>query len=489
MSKGNIIKISSGTMREISTGDYTVYAENINMNAATQILEQSKEGVVFAEPAVPSKEINAKVIVHFRPKAGWKGEDYGFDWMRRGDTKPLLPGDVKAETIIGKYYKYQPFTPANLATDPNAAGAFFNVNDGKGVNEGPFAKFKTVYDKHTIPWKTKKDAKGKPLKNAAGAPVKEEYFVPWLSLFPKSVGIAPKATNYKNTKAVLSLIVEIEEDADSIEFEDNPNFTITPKVITAKGKGIKHLKDAVTIECNKEFSTDQILVVKTIKTGKDGKKKTAVAGKIRVWANTKRKKKSIVLIQVKTSITNVFTPVTGQEAIFKKFLNMALINPVVKTDVIDVSGSNKFKTTYIKGGNIASYYVGGTPPPGYKTMHAYLSALFATKYPGHFLAFYFADNGGYVDAANNIVMLNGYSSGNSVVLFAGKNDETPAHEFLHSLKLPHTFTNKETTAESLYTFKQTSTDNVMDYSHYVNMKRASLFQWQWKIANAAAENE
>eukprot|EP01132_Coremiostelium_polycephalum_P012990 gene12990-15866_t len=500
MDKGNIIKISNGVFTEISKNDYTVYAEHVGTNAAKKSIENSQNGVVSGKPAVAVKQINAKVIVHFRPKSGWRGEEYGFDWLRLADVSPAMPGDVKYETIIGKYYKTGAHTPANIYKDTNSAGPVFSVNDGKSVlNAGPFQALKAEYDKHTIPWRIKKDAAGTELKDSAGNPRKEEYFVPWLSLYPKNAGHPAAATTYANTKAVLSLIVDIEEDADSIEFDDNPNFTISPKQVAVSGKGIHNLNDAVTIECNKEFATHQVITIRTIKTGADGKKVTAVAGRLRVWANSVRKKKKIVLVAVKTSISNTYIATTGQEDLFKKFLNQALINPVVETTSLDVSAVANFNTKYVHSGQIGAYYsddythspvVANTHrPAGFQSMENYLSTLLPARFNNYFKAFYLNDGGGYVDVSNTVRGLNGYSSGNKVVLFPTKNDETAAHEFLHSLNLPHTFTNVEAWAKAKYTFEIQKTDNVMDYSHQIGMQRASLWQWQWKIAHTSAEHE
>ncbi|RAJ26041.1 T6SS phospholipase effector Tle1-like catalytic domain-containing protein [Pedobacter cryoconitis] len=48
--KGNIIKISGGTLSESASQDYTAFANNIHTNAANKILENSKEGIVYGEP-------------------------------------------------------------------------------------------------------------------------------------------------------------------------------------------------------------------------------------------------------------------------------------------------------------------------------------------------------------------------------------------------------------------------------------------------------
>lgn len=500
MSKGNIIKISNGIFNELSKNDYTIFAETIKTNAAGKIVENSKDGIVFGEPIIPSKQIDAKIIVHFRPKAGWKGEGYGFDWLRLADISPTMVGDVKYETIIGKYYSKTPHNPANIYKDINSAGPDFSVNNGENVlNSGPFLSLKSEYDKHKVPWRNKKDSSGLEIKDANNNPVKEEYFVPWLSLFPKMIGTPEHPTTYTNTQAVLSLIIDIEEDADSLEFDDNPNFVITPKQVIAKGKGIKRLNDAVTIECKKEFADNQVITIRSIKTAADGTKKSAVAGRVKVWANVLRKKKKIVLIAVKTSISNAYIATTGQENLFRKFLNQALVNPEVATDMLDVSSLPDFDAKYIKGGQVVSYYaddystspvtVNSHEPNNFQAMEVFLSSLLPAKYNGYFKAFYLNDGGGYVDTTNTVQGLNGYSSGDNVVLFPTKNDETAAHEFLHSLDLPHTFVNEEADPKAKFTFKIQKTDNVMDYSHQINVQRTNLWHWQWKVAHAAAENE
>ena len=50
--------------------------------------------------------------------------------------------------------------------------------------------------------------------------------------------------------------------------------------------------------------------------------------------------------------------------------------------------------------------------------------------------------------------------------------------------LAHTFTNKYTDKNALFTYDYERTDNLMDYvSDMEKSKRRSLYYWQWKIAN------
>jgi len=64
INKGNIIKISSGTLRESAAQDYTAYANNIHTNAAKKILENSKDGIVYGEPEkMATKEDVVNIVV------------------------------------------------------------------------------------------------------------------------------------------------------------------------------------------------------------------------------------------------------------------------------------------------------------------------------------------------------------------------------------------------------------------------------------------
>ena len=99
-----------------------------------------------------------------------------------------------------------------------------------------------------------------------------------------------------------------------------------------------------------------------------------------------------------------------------------------------------------------------------------------------FKAFYFAEHG-YHPLGN----LSGYSEDRAdyVVVFKSANDQTAAHEFLHSCSLAHTFTNKSVTPNAEFTYKAKQTDNLLDYSHNPGntSKRCSLYYWQWVRAN------
>jgi hypothetical protein len=498
-------------------GSIKTYAkEDIELNSAKTITLTGKEkGVSFGKPKSPPKpQILAKCVVLFRPKNGWLGEDYGFDWMRQDDTSLITGGtsffgDVKYEGIVAKQYKEAAFT--NLVTDGNKFDGHFKKNAAL------YSKLKNEYKPHTIPWRAKKDAAGADLRNAKGAIIPEDYFCPWLSLFPKEIektvpqgaGKPPLkqkvASGYNNTIAKLSLILDVEEEADTLKFENNKYFKITPQeiAITGKAKGKHTFVDHITIECLSEFTNNQTIVVNAIKKGvAPAKDDIKVAGKLNVWANhtLHRKKAKVLLIDVTTNTSSVKAGNSaGQKDLFEKYLRQALIETKVVTETLNLSTDANLQTggKYVIGGKIAAYYdVTTNKPAGFVDLESYLytqlkaqikavSPADENKYANYFIAYYLGENGGYVDASGVLKELNGFSSGKKVMLFPAKNDQTAAHEFLHSFNLPHSFTNTEADANASFTFEYAKTENLMDYSHRIGKTRSSLWHWQWIKANAS----
>ncbi|MDI9312652.1 MAG: hypothetical protein QM535_20750 [Limnohabitans sp.] len=439
-------------------------------------------------------------------------------------------GDTNYEKIIVKQYKEAAFT--NLVTNSNAYNGFYKTDLGL------FNKLKAAYKYHSITWKNKKDSSGNDLKDSQNNPIKEDYFCTWISLYPKEITkktpqgqgkqplIEKKITNYSNTKATLSLIVDIEEEPEILRFEENKNFLITPMEIDVKGKGRgKHaLIDHLTIECIDEFTSDQTITLNAITktTNANGTviEEKKLAGKLLVWKNKQRKKAKIVLVKVETNTDNTGkkTPnITNQQALFEKYLYQALINVKVATETLDMSSEpelqagGKYVTADSRGNNVLRCYyesmlntttnrlmISTHQPVRFEDLEKFLRKKLSDKlkainprdehkYDNHFIAFYFGENGGYMNTSNVYKGLNGYSSGKNVMLFTGKNDQTAAHEFLHSFKLPHTFANKEADANAKFTFEYAKTENLLDYSHMLNppQERYTLWQWQWIIANGS----
>ena len=437
--------------------------------------------------------IQSKCVVQFRPKNNWKGEDYGFDWMRLGETTDF--GDTYYKDLIAEQYSDSKFT--NLETDVNEYDGYFKTSSSL------FTKLRNEYGVFSVPWKKNKEGKN------------DEYFCSWLSLYPQKIkdkkgdSIDSKFTN---TKALLSLIVEVKEEPQTLKFKENKHFMISPMEIATKSLGTHSLKDFVTIECLEEFSTDQEIEVYAVTKDKDGKETELLAGKLMVWANDepKRKKAKVLLVEVRTpEITLNKGEKTGtslhQKELFEKYLKQALIEVDIENFSLDLSDDENLKSggRYIDGTTILGYYDNEAHIPeahktGYLPLQYYLNGKLQKelkakgehefKYNKYFIAFYLGEKGGKRNKSNRYQGLNGYASGDFVVLFSGKSDETPAHEFLHTKGVPHSFTNKIADTNAEYTYIYGKTENIMDYSHNLGKPRYSLWKWQWKIANAKITN-
>ncbi len=437
---------------------------------------------------VEETPILAKALVHFRPKNNWVGEEYGFDWMRLGETSSF--GDTYYKDIVAEQYTDSKFT--NLETDVNEYDGYFKTSSSM------FAKLRNEYGVFSVPWKKNKEGKN------------EDYFCSWLSLYPQKIKDKSGnlvASSYTTTKALLTLIVEINEEPQTLKFKENPHFTISPMEITAKSKGTHKLPDYVTIECVEEFSTDQAIEVYAVSKDKDGKETEKLAGKLMVWANdeTKRKKAKVLLVDITTppisSAKGKKGNVSGQKELFEKYLKQALIEVDIETLSLDLSSDDNLKPggKYVEESNILAYYDTKVHIPekykaGYLPLQYYLNGKLKEelkakgeneyKYSKYFVAFYLGENGGKRNKHNKYQPLNGYASGNFVVLFPKKSDETASHEFLHTKGVPHSFTNKVADANAEYTYIYGKTENIMDYSHNLGQPRFSLWKWQWKIANS-----
>ena len=443
--------------------------------------------------ATNAQQIHAKCLVHFRPKKGWKGEDYGFDWMRIGDTGVF--GDTDYKTIVAK----QKDSTGSLVTDVNRYDGTFTPDAGL------FADLEKIYTYYTVPWRT-----------VAGRFAK--YYCSWLSMLPKKkiktttsfpagMPIPVENNTIQNEVEIpnsveILLKIDIEQAPDELRFEAPKGFVVSPEVIDTKGKPKGIIEIPLLITCNTPCEENKALKVYAVTKRRNLPDIKKIAGKLRIWANapTKQKKAKMLLISVKTP--PISTPyklegdVIGQEELFKKYLHQALIDTEVITEKVDISNPTEathFLNTYVDAGEIIGYYENmASAPSGFINLQEYiyhkLKADLSAKgedpnqYDNLYKAIYLGEEGGYM-SSTGFEGLNGYNLGKFIVLFSGRNDQTAAHEFLHSFKLPHSFTNKEASGNADYTYTALKTENLMDYSHFVNEERYSLWKWQWKKAN------
>ncbi|UGU15195.1 phage baseplate assembly protein V [Sinomicrobium kalidii] len=417
--------------------------------------------------------IEAKCVVSFRAKDSWSGE-FGFDWMRIEDTN--IDGDNKYEDIVGQYGSV-------YATQSNAV---FTANASK------YNSLKTRhYTPHKIPWKT--DNNGDT----------EEYFVPWLSLFPTSVnhqpppidssleGAAPIVRNYEPNEATLKVSIEVEEEPESIELEyDESLFTITNKERvnqTAKGK-----HDAeITIKCTGDFGTHKEIKAMAV-TEVNGKKVKQLAGKLKVYKNQKLYNGDVVFVNVKTKINSRekfglsnTTIIKRQKDYLEKFIKQALIIPNIDVQKFDRTNDSTLNSSYTHqlGPNkvLSKYHNSGQGSGLADYMETEFNAAHP-EYADYYKVFFFGEPG--IAVYNGQVRgLGGHANGipsKTAIMYANPDDFFVTHELMHCLGMYHSFDNSGD-----YTYEIGKTENIMDYSHMswngsTILTQISTWKWQWE---------
>lgn len=459
MSRTRIVK---GTYNKISHENHNMYSqESIISRAMKWISEKGNaKGVSHNMPQSPPLQQLIQLIVQFRPNKNWKGE-FGFDWMRIGDTS--LFNDQKFEDIVAYQYEDAKFT--TKVKNDNKYDGYFEVN------ETMFNNLKKEYNPFSVAWKTEKDKK-------TGKDVPEEYFIPWLSIL-------------KDKEVKITFFAEIQQEADYLEFTKSGYFTFTPDKIEIKGKKKIALNDyEVTVKCIKEFTSNQTIELKAFKT-EAGATVESIAGKINVWANdnTKQKKKDVVFVEIKTPELSTGSGknkpnINDEKNRINQYLEQAYIKLSDDSDIVELDlTADKNFTDFITNGEVdPDKKSGGKELQDY--LKVQLEKAYPKKYTKHFKAFYFAEHG--YDVRGHVSGYSNYGA-DYVVVFKSKNDQTAAHEFLHSMNLAHTFANKEASSHALYTYEYRKTDNLLDYSHHGgnDNKRCSLYYWQWRKANSS----
>lgn len=358
-----------------------------------------------------------KVLVNFRTGNAYNG-DYGFDWMRMADTGK--PGDVWYKDIIGDY----------------ATGSFVQ-------SDTEYAKLGRKFEMPQHPLKAN-----------------DKYVVPVMTLLP-------------NKKAVLTLKVEVEgSEAKKIEYKyDTSYFKLDKTEVSHKSVGKKELADELSIECIKEFDTDQFIEVEA-----DGK----FAGKLRVLANDKahRYRADIVFVKVKTDL-NAFGRVKtgsdlGEEMLLNKYLMQALTKSKISIKELDLTSDPILNSTYrLLDGTM--YIINDTTG-----IHAHLENEFSAIFSGYNNAikvFMFDEVGGELDGGS-MSYYNGAAkaiNSKSVVVYNTRGTSTTTHEVLHAAGLYHSLSDSGD-----FTLQKLKTDNIMDYSHQVGINRISTYRWQWE---------
>ncbi len=519
MSRTRIIK---GKLIEIVGKDYSIFSESsIVYNATETINVKGADKGVFHNMPLKTNVLEQDIgecIIEFRPRIPNYGK-FGFDFMRVGDN---IGSGVHDITYLGNMGTY----------------AQNNYNNTFSADASPFNKFKGLITAEFNPLNIS-------VTEFRKANVREKYAVPWLSLYRIPAGRllvdgTPDPEADSCIAATLKLFIEVKTEPDELrlQFDDRyflitgnggtatkaettkPNtsyFSIPNKSVTINGGtvGTPHTMD-IEINCIKEFAST--MSIKAFAITKDAITNTIIenlSGKLLIKSNNKsnRKYQKIVLVNVKTSLAPSGGNLTGQQDVLKHALRQALIDPRIKNDELNCTGTdfNIYKhpdpadstKSVIKGYYYYDYANSSEnthKPRAWKDLYQYLNEKLLRikpEYRNYIKVYYFGSQGGSIKIDGTWKVLNGYSQSDqkTTILFDGYDTVTTTpHEVLHSMGLDHTFENKNIVPTGMtrtnapngkYSFKQGITDNILDYAR----GRKSLMEWQWDIIRATAQPE
>ena len=271
---------------------------------------------------------------------------------------------------------------------------------------------------------------------------------------------------------------------------DKTLFKLNAEKIPAQSKGKKRLKDHLTIECLKEFSTDQIIKVLY---------KKRLLGQLNILKNDKanRKKAQVVFVKVETNLNGSGKNIKGKTTttgksdkdLLEKYLKQALIKLEHKEVIFDLTipdpTTKKLKYPNFNKDFILSDITKTPPEKILNKYHnttkaklvAFMETEFDTQFPtykDYYKVFFFGDRGGRTDKVKKIQGLGGYAKkikSKSVAVFSGRGKTDVTHELLHAMSLYHSFSNTAS-----FGYEKKATKNIMDYS----TKKNNTWLWQWK---------
>ncbi|SNV34879.1 Uncharacterised protein [Chryseobacterium taklimakanense] len=415
MSRTRIVK---GKITEIIGGDLRYYSETDIVESAAEVYsEKSADKILHGDNPrkPPIGEIIAKCLVKFRPSEKYVGQ-YGFDWIRIGDTK--LSGDCAYKNII--------------------------CNKSGNVDKNEFTLLKNRFDKILIKER------------------KISYIVPELNLYP-------------GFESQLIMYIDIEEKPEKIILKYDKKYLdlrgkdeITNVSVTSKGNPRKEYLTVYSKEASPKTNYIEAYAV-------DKNKVEHLVGKMKVLPNIYVYSLPVILIGVTTNLSGIkgnskTGNYIGEYKNLYKLCRQALVKPNLKyLQKFDVSTSAEVSSFKTSGGIAYQKNVGGNTT----YVHHTLEKLFNAKYPefvNFYKVFFLADSS---PGTAGVALLNNKLT----IVFTPRNSATTTHELLHAIGLPHSWEkkNKDTNING-FIFRKQQTDNVMDYS----TNRYSLWKWQWK---------
>ena len=481
--------------------------------------EYSNNGQGIAQ--TPLEKIGL-AVVYFRPLEDWRGE-FGFDWLRENDDNKTSFIDSNSHQFVDENYYM-------LLESGYGDGQRTDLRANRA-----YEKLKEQYLRHPI------NKEGMTNMN------EDEYYVPYLTLFPKSYvdTINPTPAVSPMYQATLRMLGEITEDIDRLEFGyDETLFELDKKVLSNKSKieGLEFLQETITITCKEELDSDKEIRLYaypkrpavTSYTDKKGTRPSAdldqlvhrrLAGKIIVVKNdaTVRKEEKFVLVKVQTNIAQgepekgFFNP--EEKKAFYNTLHQALIIPKVEeyggenSEVyLNLSADRRFHSggKYVEREKLkTNFYTNQQRQIVKSEFLKYVQEAFfndppenRVRYAGYFTVFAFGvgnpDSGGETageyELLNRVVIASAIKFFKNVALYAGRGNNAFCHEALHGLGLYHTHREQKKTI----TGRKVDTEPIIKdskkkyvYKHktttnvmsYNQPRNYTTWRWQWSIIN------
>ena len=481
--------------------------------------EYSNNGQGIAQ--TPLEKIGL-AVVYFRPLEDWRGE-FGFDWLRENDDNKTSFIDSNSHQFVDENYYM-------LLESGYGDGQRTDLRANRA-----YEKLKEQYLRHPI------NKEGMTNMN------EDEYYVPYLTLFPKNYvdTINPTPAVSPMYQATLRMLGEITEDIDRLEFGyDETLFELDKKVLSNKSKieGLEFLQETITITCKEELDSDKEIRLYaypkrpavTSYTDKKGTRPSAdldqlvhrrLAGKIIVVKNdaTVRKEEKFVLVKVQTNIAQgepekgFFNP--EEKKAFYNTLHQALIIPKVEeyggenSEVyLNLSADRRFHSggKYVEREKLkTNFYTNQQRQIVKSEFLKYVQEAFfndppenRVRYAGYFTVFAFGvgnpDSGGETageyELLNRVVIASAIKFFKNVALYAGRGNNAFCHEALHGLGLYHTHREKKSTINR----RKVDTEPIIKdskkkyvYKHktttnvmsYNQPRNYTTWRWQWSIIN------
>jgi len=478
-------------------------------------------------------EIISNCVIHFRPDQNWDGNNYGFDWVRIGDSNMSLdshPVDHHYANLMGKYYGFGMVdTVLNVLGHTSTMklqryGVCDDPNKWERTTLGHPATFKNeislyrdlvsryFHRRLTISWKM-----GRPSICPAGldADITTEidktqylYYVPVMTLMDG---------NTANLKMLCELNpadpqptqIEIKE---KLEADEDPCFEYINGT-NIKASPSNMMKYDLDIKCINTFSEEKL--IEAYATYPDGTVK--LCGQLRVLPNNDVIDLKILFISVglrvdgrmrQTNLSNAETEhlrrILAQSMI--RLISPPIVDFKITTTTAPIGIEGAIKNLLISTHSTDKYF------PRKNHISDRAAGMISGAYEQHL-----RDSGQYEQYENylkvfvvdilaqdpiydssgaytgNMSQENGFTDeGNgAIILYKGREPETLPHEMMHVVGLPHPFTGKETHKNAQYTYKARMTENIVSYSHQLSpsVDRISSWQWQWQIARNFARNQ